>query len=77
MLRRLVRRRVVGNLVARLELLEKALTVEAGGYRWVVHRQGASEYAGSAPSPRQRLPTCPIYTRRTLLTSPRILVPDA
>jgi hypothetical protein len=41
---RLLRRRVVGNLTERLEALEKEVTVEAGGYRWVLYRGGASEY---------------------------------
>jgi hypothetical protein len=42
---RLVRRRVVGNLAERLEALERHLTLEACGYRWVLYREGTSEYA--------------------------------
>jgi hypothetical protein len=42
---RLVRRRVVGNLVEGLEGLEEELTADAGGYRWVLYREGTSKYA--------------------------------
>ncbi|MGQ9591479.1 MAG: reverse transcriptase domain-containing protein [Planctomycetota bacterium] len=40
---RLVRRRVVGNLRARLSAFERSLTREAHGYRWVLYRPGESE----------------------------------
>jgi retron-type reverse transcriptase len=40
---RLVRRRVVGNLVESLARLENELTVDAGGYHWVLYREGTSE----------------------------------
>ncbi len=41
---RLVRQRVVGNLKEKLAAIEKDVIVEAGGYRWVLYRAGASEH---------------------------------
>jgi hypothetical protein len=41
---RLVRRRVVGNLTEKLAALEKHVVLVAGGYNWVVYREGKCEY---------------------------------
>ena len=73
---RLVRRRVVGNLTERLAALGKEVTVEAGGYRWVLYREGVSEYLEAMLSPHSggprggELPTGRFSMSRPVVPSP-------